>query len=258
LYLAERYYRERQSSLGELNEKLRQEFIESTFGDITTTQTLRKVASPWNVSEVKKRKETIVGGLANAGIKVPEESVSKYFRSLEKIAGALEKKGINREKPSPELFDWLINMPQIQKVERLIKRMEEYNNQRNILFGRVEAFRDTVNSFLCDTDKQIEYDTSGELIVKVGKDLEIRPDSLSSGEIQLLTLFSYLYFGVEKTREFVVMIDEPELSLHLQWQHKYVESVMKANPNAQFIFATHAPEIGQGYDDYCIELSPQV
>ena len=126
------------------------------------------------------------------------------------------------------------------------------------MLGRVEAFRDTVNSFLCDTNKKILFDTSAKLLVRLGEKLEIRPDSLSSGEIQLLILFTYLYFGFEQRREFTVMIDEPELSLHLEWQHKYVESVMKANPNAQFIFATHAPEIGQGYDDYCIELSPKV
>lgn len=258
LYLAERYYREQQYRLGELNEKLREEFVESTFGDIFTTRAIRSVRSPWTLDEVKKRKETIVEGLANAGIKVPEESVSEYFRGLERIARALERKGIDRENPPQEYFEWVMNMPQIQKVERLIKRTEEYNNQRDILLGRVVAFKDTVNSFLCDTDKQILYDTSGELFVKVGEKLEISPDSLSSGEIQLLTLFTYLYFGFRQRREFVVMIDEPELSLHLEWQHKYVESVMKANPNAQFIFATHAPEIAQGYDDYCIELSPKV
>jgi hypothetical protein len=48
-------------------------------------------------------------------------------------------------------------MPQVQKVERLIRRMEEYNNQRNMLLGRVEEFKNTVNSFLCDTRKQICY-----------------------------------------------------------------------------------------------------
>ena len=258
LYLAERYYREQQYRLGELNEELREKFIESTFGDIFTTQAMATVRRPWTVAEVNKRKETIVEGLENAGIRVSAESVSGYFRGLGRIARALEKKGIDPDNPPRQYFEWAINMPQIQKVESLIRRMEEYNHQRDTLLGRVEAFKDTVNSFLCDTDKQIVYDTSGELFVKVGEKLEIRPDSLSSGEIQLLILFTYLYFGFEQGKEFVVMIDEPELSLHLEWQHKYVESVLKANPDAQFIFATHAPEIGQGYDDYCIELSPKV
>lgn len=258
LYLAERYYREQQTMVGELNEELRQVFIESIFEDIFTSRAFKNVPTPWTRDQVRKRKEALVEGLRNAGINVPEKSLSRYFRTLERIARVLEEKGIDEEKPPNEFYEWIVNMPQIKRVERLIKRTEEYNKRRESLLGRVEAFKDTVNSFLCDTNKQIQYDTSGELFVKVGGKLEIRPDSLSSGEIQLLILFTYLYFGFEQRREFAVMIDEPELSLHLEWQHKYVESVMKANPNAQFIFATHAPEIGQGYDDYCIELLPRV
>jgi len=257
LYLAERYYRERQFQLGVLNEKLREEFVEYTFGDVVSIRDIRRVRKPWTVEEVRKRKETIVRGLEQAGITVPEDTVSKYFQSLEKIAKALEKKGVDPKKPTQEYFEWAINMPQVEKVERLIARMEAYNKQRDSLIRRIEAFRDTVNSFFFDTKKQIRFDTSGEIVVQIDDKHEIRADSLSSGESQLLILFTYLYFGFEPRKEFVVMIDEPELSLHLKWQHQYVESVMKANPYAQFIFATHAPEIGQGYGDNCIELSPK-
>lgn len=144
-----------------------------------------------------------------------------------------------------------------KKIERLIERIENYNKQRESLVKRIDAFLETVNSFLCDTNKYIRFDTSGEISVRIGDKHEIRADSLSSGEGQLLILFTYLYFGFEPRQEFVVMIDEPELSLHLKWQNQYVQSVIKANPSAQFIFATHAPEIAQEYKEKCIELSPK-
>lgn len=257
LYLAERYYRERQSEVNVLSDALRQELVAYTFGEVVTIPNIRKVRVPWKVEEVKKRKAMIVKGLNQAGINVPEDVVTKYFKGLERIVRALEKSGFNREKPSREYFEWAINMPQVEKIERLIGRMENYNKRRESLVKRIDAFLETVNFFLCDTNKYIRFDTSGEISVQIGKKQEIRADSLSSGESQLLILFTYLYFGFEPRQEFAVLIDEPELSLHLKWQNQYVQSVVKANPNAQFIFATHSPEITQEYRSNCIELSPK-
>jgi hypothetical protein len=65
---------------------------------------VRSVRSPWKVDEVKKRKEKIVEGLINAGIQVSKESIDKYFRGLERIARALERKGIDEENPPEEYF----------------------------------------------------------------------------------------------------------------------------------------------------------
>ncbi len=257
LYLAERYYRERQTGVNVLIDELRQELVAYTFGEVVTIPIIKQVPVPWSVEEVRRKREMIVKGLNQAGINVPEELVTKYFNGLEKIVRALDKKGFDREKPGIEYFEWAINVPQVKKIERLIGRIEDYNKQRENLVKRIDAFLETVNSFLCDTNKYIRFDTSGEISVRIGDKHEIRADSLSSGESQLLILFTYLYFGFEPRQEFVVMIDEPELSLHLRWQNQYVQSVIKANPNAQFIFATHAPEIAQEYRANWIELSPK-
>lgn len=257
LYLAERYYRERQSEVNVLSDELRQELVTYTFGEVVTIPNIRKARVSWTVEEVGKRRETIVRGLNQAGINVPEGIVTKYFKGLEKIVKALEKKGFDRQEPSSEYFEWAINMPQVEKIERLIVRIENYNKRRENMVKRIDAFLETVNSFFCDTNKYIRFDTSGEISVRIGDKHEIRAGSLSSGESQLLILFTYLYFGFEPRQEFVVMIDEPELSLHLKWQNQYVQSVIKANPNAQFILATHAPEIAQKYEENCIELSPK-
>jgi len=45
------------------------------------------------------------------------------------------------------------------------------------------------------------------------------------------------------------MIDEPELSLHVDWQRRLVENMTLLNPSAQYIFATHSPEIMADVDD---------
>lgn len=40
-----------------------------------------------------------------------------------------------------------------------------------------------------------------------------------------------------------VMIDEPELSLHVDWQQVLVASMQKVNPECQMLLATHSPEV---------------
>jgi predicted ATP-dependent endonuclease of OLD family len=63
--------------------------------------------------------------------------------------------------------------------------------------------------------------------------------SLSSGEKQLLQLLLEILAAESNT----VMIDEPELSMHVDWQQRLVASMVRVNPNCQLLLATHSPEV---------------
>lgn len=41
----------------------------------------------------------------------------------------------------------------------------------------------------------------------------------------------------------VYVVDEPEVSLHITWQEQFVDALLKASPDTQFILATHSPSI---------------
>ena len=49
-------------------------------------------------------------------------------------------------------------------------------------------------------------------------------------------------------------MDEPEASLHLAWQNKFVPSILKINKDIQLIFATHSPELIGRYTDKAVKL----
>ena len=53
----------------------------------------------------------------------------------------------------------------------------------------------------------------------------------------------------------VFIIDEPELSLHVQWQEKFVDGIMEASRETQFILATHSPTIILDKVLNCVEIS---
>jgi energy-coupling factor transporter ATP-binding protein EcfA2 len=63
--------------------------------------------------------------------------------------------------------------------------------------------------------------------------------SLSSGEKQLLQLLLEILAAESST----VMIDEPELSMHVDWQQRLVASMVRVNPHCQMLLATHSPEV---------------
>lgn len=80
-------------------------------------------------------------------------------------------------------------------------------------------------------------------LVIIGKDGEIDPILLSSGEQHELVMFYDLIFKVEPNT--LVMIDEPELSLHITWQSKFIDELKEIVEHSKFdvLIATHSPTI---------------
>lgn len=66
-------------------------------------------------------------------------------------------------------------------------------------------------------------------------------DALSSGQLELFLFLAALVLNND--REGIVFIDEPELHLDPQWHRLIVRSLLRLQPKAQFILATHSPEI---------------
>ena len=70
-------------------------------------------------------------------------------------------------------------------------------------------------------------------------------DKLSAGEKQMLSFLCYNFFFDNS----VIFIDEPELSLHTDWQRLLFPTLLKQQKNNQFIIATHSPFIYSKYED---------
>jgi ABC-type cobalamin/Fe3+-siderophores transport system ATPase subunit len=109
----------------------------------------------------------------------------------------------------------------------------------------VNKYIDILGKFM--RDKSFKFNAKGEMNIflknsnKEKEDKRINIKSLSSGEKQLLILFTETLLQFQKP--YVFIADEPELSLHIEWQRNLIKSIRLLNPNAQIIFATHAPEI---------------
>ena len=99
-----------------------------------------------------------------------------------------------------------------------------------------------------NSDRELSVQRDGETIAL---------DQLSSGEQHELVLLYDLAFRVRPST--LVLIDEPELSLHPVWQQQFLGDIMKIAKNGAFdvLIATHSPYIIGDRNDLCVELKAE-
>lgn len=171
--------------------------------------------------------------------------IDQFFLKLSEIVGD------SKAQKDAWSFEWFLNMAQIKRIGIILAEMDRQKKFAERYYAPIKEFCDDINVFLKSSRKELTVDSVGKIkIVQGGRPIDLL--SLSSGEKQLLILMAHARFGSGKGRTLIV--DEPELSLHLRWQEMLVDALMKSNQDNQFIFATHSPEIVGYQTDYCINL----
>ena len=117
--------------------------------------------------------------------------------------------------------------------------------------GQKTLFQDLVDELFQESGKRIDRNFNELRFIQYGETLS--PYLLSSGEKQLLVIL--LTALTEDLQPYVIFMDEPEASLHFEWQKKLISMVRKLNPNAQIILTTHSPAvIMDGWQDCVTEV----
>lgn len=121
------------------------------------------------------------------------------------------------------------------------------------ILDRIELFQDIVNRRF--RFKRIEIsNTGGILVVDEVTRQRIGLSSLSSGEKEIITLFYNLLF--ENTDGGMLLVDEPETSLHIAWQRMFIDDLRKIAKLRKFtvLIATHSAQIINGNRNIQIDL----
>lgn len=221
-----------------------------SFGELRNIETARR--------NLKRLPE-----LLNVPKELISENVDPMFSFLDKRLDVIRKPRQKSERDSQllderteALIDWSYNKTQLDKINRLSDIVSDYNDASANVFRRANEFLDTVNRFLVDSGKTVRFDSFGRLKFSISSEDEERDiRTLSSGEIQLVVILTHLYFNPEVDKANVFIIDEPELSLHVQWQEKFVDAIVGASSETQFVLATHSPSIILDRVKSCVEIS---
>lgn len=178
-----------------------------------------------NINELLKNKDSIIKILS----RIDQDTIDD--RDKKNLLSIIEKKDISSENNN-SLFYILENMVFI------------YNNQKDI-DETINKYKNVVNGFL--NNKKVIFDeiTSEIYVEKLVGHKRIDIEKLSSGEKQILSLFTKIYLSdIDNAhKKYWIFYDEPEISLSIEWQKLLLPKIIESGKCEFLLAATHSPFI---------------
>ena len=142
----------------------------------------------------------------------------------------------NLSKSVENIFTHNENNPDKDKFEKIEK-----------LYLAKNTFLKQINDFMSETNKIFDEENFNFIKKDISNPIEVT--NLSSGEKQLLIIL--LTVLLQDQKPYILILDEPEISMHIDWQRKLINKIIELNPNCQIIIATHSPTIFyKGWDNH--------
>lgn len=190
------------------------------------------------------------------------KDVIKEYKNLdyETVKIVLDRVGTEIEPEDKDKILYLVKSGKIRKRDNLYlwnlisKLIDNYGQQKEY-DDRIKRFADTCNKYLID--KQFNYNQSTlELNIVLENNFKNEEETidliqLSSGEKQIVSIFSKLY--LESDEKSIIIIDEPELSLSLEWQKMLLPDIMRTENCDLLLTVTHSPFIFDNEFDFDAE-----
>ena len=208
----------------------------------------------------KDKSPKLTTGLVLRSVKVPPVDFIKPLDNQLLSIEAVQKLSDERVKTD---LDWLLYKVQ-QKylryqihIGKIVHKLAENNGskmqERLQEISRPKAkFIEIINDVFAYTDKKINEETD-DISFFIG-DKSISAYDLSSGEKQILIIL--LTTLTQEQKPTILIMDEPEISIHFDVQKKLISYIRELNPNVQIILATHSPAIiMDGWMDNVSEIS---
>lgn len=196
----------------------------------------------------------------------PEDATYIHFdviRSFDRpllSSGLLEKIGNQNVKTE---LDWQLYLLQRRYLDyqvnignRIIELLTSGKPENQAKAAEISLpkthFQNLVDDLFSETGKKI-LRQSNEIQFEQDGDI-LTPYQLSSGEKQMLVIL--LTVLVQDNQPCTLFMDEPEISLHVEWQQRLISLIRSLNPNVQIILTTHSPAlIMNGWMDAVTEVS---
>ena len=186
----------------------------------------------------------------------PEEATTIHFdviRSFDRplfhsnLAEKMADKNVKTE------LDWQLYQLQRRYLDyqvnignRIIELLSSGDEEGTLKAAEVSypkrRFQDLADELFAETGKKIVR-SKNEIVFEQDGEL-LLPYRLSSGEKQMLVIL--LTVLVQDKQPCVLLMDEPEVSLHIEWQQRIISIIREMNPQAQIILTTHSPAVIRG------------
>ena len=136
-------------------------------------------------------------------------------------------------------------------LKKLIVNMSNELNKESEYIQAINRLTEIFNEYI-GPDKYLHISEEEVIVGFHSSDETHRISALSSGERHLLVLLTI--FVIEGNRRQIFMVDEPELSLNMNWQRKLLPLLSELAPNAEIVVASHSPSIARENSNYLVKL----
>lgn len=191
-------------------------------------------------------------------LKLPEtatkEHIGEEYRSQSDYRDRLMKAGLIVSETAMPIHPEGLEDSELKLLWAYLDDVKKKLQVFNWLLPRVELFKGIVNSRF--SYKQFKVDKEKGFIFESDHDGSIvPPGALSSGEQHEIVLTYELLFKAPAGS--LIFIDEPELSLHVTWQRRFLEDIASIAKLADldFLVATHSPSIINDRRDLMVRLA---
>ncbi len=170
-----------------------------------------------------------------------------------KVAQIQEKAAMSEKKEDFIDIEWLINKAQINRINKFINIVDASKEKIDVEYAPIREFISLINSYFKESGKKISIDPIGQILINRPNNKNCGIEGLSSGEKQIMIIFANSI--LRKRKGTIYIIDEPELSLHVGWQERFISDIQNIQSGAQYIFATHSPEIIAEFEHKCMGVN---
>ncbi|MDR1681269.1 MAG: ATP-binding protein [Prevotellaceae bacterium] len=169
-----------------------------------------------------------------------------FISTFDKITH--EKKALTGDlSPLSAYLDAVIFDTQRRSLNEYRLKATESPDEGHRISHRLQQWIETVNGFFAATRKTFVIQGS-EVFFRQANGERLALHALSAGEKQLLVIL--INALTQDGQPFTLLMDEPEISLDIDWQYRLVDTIRTINPACQLIIATHSPAIfGDGWND---------
>lgn len=257
------YVRQKAQSQFAISDQFRKKVFAESF-KVEKNYSIPKIQYGKELEILENRRAELNNAIDNLDVKDLSKQFSEYFDSIKNALEVLSSTPLSDDAGHPNkeyvnaLLQWMVKSAQLEKIDNIIRYANEYSSNIQRLKEPVNRFVDSVNLFFKESRKEIEIDNKGEVAIKaINTKKKFSIFELSSGEKQLIIMLAHIAFNYKNKNSSIFIIDEPELSLHISWQELFVDALLKASPNTQYILATHAPAIIARIErrNNCIDLT---
>lgn len=186
-------------------------------------------------------------------IEASELEVRERYRQQAELRSRLADVGVLDQTPELPLPLESLESWQIRVMSIYLQDSELKLSNFDDLLRKITLLREVVNQrFLY---KKMQVHAERGFFFETDRGLVLTPAQLSSGEQHEVVLLYRLLFNVKS--DAIVLIDEPEISLHIAWQQEVLNDLKRIAEisGLQFVVATHSPHIVHDWVDRMVPLS---